>query len=61
LGDPARVHAEAEQALRQTDGGRGLILGTGCVIPIHAPRSNLLAARRAVESFREASSFLEAS
>ena len=49
LGDPARVRAEAQQALRETDGGRGLILGTGCVVPIHAPRANLLAARRAVE------------
>ena len=49
LGDPASVRAEAEQAVRQTDGGRGLILGTGCVVPIHAPRANLLAVRRAVE------------
>lgn len=49
LGDPERVRAEAQAAVRQTDGGRGLILGTGCVVPIHAPRANLLAARRAVE------------
>jgi len=49
LGNPARVHAEAEQALRETDGGRGLILGTGCVVPVHAPRANLLAVRRAAE------------
>jgi uroporphyrinogen decarboxylase len=49
LGDPARVRSEAELAMGQTDGGRGLILGTGCVVPIHAPRANLLAARRAVE------------
>jgi uroporphyrinogen decarboxylase len=49
LGNPARVRAEAAEAIRQTDGGRGLILGTGCVLPINAPRSNLLAARRAVD------------
>jgi len=49
LGDPARVRAEAAEAIRETDGGRGLILGTGCVVPVHAPRANLLAARRAVE------------
>ena len=56
LGDPAQVHAEAEQAMRQTDGGRGLILGTGCVVPIHAPRANLLAARRAFERLQVAGS-----
>jgi uroporphyrinogen decarboxylase len=49
LGTPDSVQAEARQALRATDGGRGLILGTGCVVPIHAPRANLLAARRSVE------------
>jgi uroporphyrinogen decarboxylase len=52
LGDPTRVRAEADEAMRETDGGRGLILGTGCVVPIHAPRANLLAARRAVETRR---------
>ena len=49
LGDPERVRTEAREALRETDGGRGLILGTGCVVPVHAPRGNLLAARNAVE------------
>jgi uroporphyrinogen decarboxylase len=53
LGDPVRVRAEAEEAIDQMGGGRGLILGTGCVVPIHAPRANLLAARRAVEARRE--------
>jgi uroporphyrinogen decarboxylase len=51
LGTPQTVRAEASQAVRETDGGRGLVLGTGCVVPIHAPRANLLAARRAVEEF----------
>jgi uroporphyrinogen decarboxylase len=32
-------------------GGRRFILGTGCVVPITAPRANLFAARNAVESF----------
>lgn len=50
LGDPARVRSEAAAALRETDGGRGLILGTGCVVPIHAPRANLMAARRSIEA-----------
>lgn len=49
LGDPSSVRTEAARAMRETDGGRGLILGTGCVVPIHAPRANLLAARSAVD------------
>jgi uroporphyrinogen decarboxylase len=48
LGDPASVLREAEAALRATR-GRGLILGTGCVVPVVAPRCNLLAARRAAD------------
>ena len=47
-GTPEQVRAEAQDALRQT-GGRGFILGTGCVAPIVAPRANLRAARAAVE------------
>jgi uroporphyrinogen decarboxylase len=50
LGDPWRINQEAKKAIRSTDEGRGLILGTGCVVPIIVPRSNLLAARMAVES-----------
>ena len=49
LGNPAKVRAEASEALHETDGGRGLILGTGCVVPVHAPRANLLAVRASVE------------
>lgn len=48
LGDPARVHAEAADALRAT-GGKRFILGTGCVLPTTAPRGNILAARYSVE------------
>ena len=49
VGNPEQVHAEARDALEMTGGGRGHILGTGCVVPINAPRGNLLAARRAVD------------
>ena len=47
LGTPEAVQAEAREALAQT-GGRRLILGTGCVTPTTAPRSNLRAARESV-------------
>ncbi len=47
LGDPYSVETEAREAIDATQ-GRGFILGTGCVVPIIAPRANLLAARRAV-------------
>ena len=50
LGDPEAVQAEAGAAMRSV-AGRGLLLGTGCVTPVHAPRANLKAARRSVESF----------
>ena len=47
-GTPEQVRAEALAAMQQT-GGRRLILGTGCVTPITAPRANLRAARQSVE------------
>jgi uroporphyrinogen decarboxylase len=47
-GTPEQVMREAQEAFAQT-GGRRFILGTGCVVPIHAPEINLRAARRAVE------------
>jgi uroporphyrinogen decarboxylase len=50
LGTPDSILGEARRAFEATDGGAGLILGTGCVVPIHAPRGNLMAARRAVDS-----------
>ncbi|MHB1294470.1 MAG: uroporphyrinogen decarboxylase family protein [Anaerolineae bacterium] len=46
--DPEAVQAEAHSAIAAT-GGRRFILGTGCVTPIVAPTSNILAVRRAVE------------
>jgi uroporphyrinogen decarboxylase len=48
LGTPDQVKAEAEDAIQQT-GGRGLILGTGCVMPTIVPRANIFAARQSVE------------
>ena len=43
--DPSRVREEAADAIRQT-GGRRLLLGTGCVVPVIASHGNLMAARR---------------
>lgn len=48
LGSPHKVTAEARDAI-QVVNGRRFILGTGCVLPIIAPRANLQAARRSVE------------
>ncbi len=47
LGTPQSVQAEAQTALQATNGQR-IILGTGCVTPIIAPRANLAAVRRSV-------------
>ncbi len=48
LGTPSTVHQEAVEAIEQS-GGRRLILGTGCVLPITTPHGNIKAARDAVE------------
>jgi uroporphyrinogen decarboxylase len=48
LGGPADVMREAREAV-QSVGGRGMILGAGCVVPVLAPRVNLAAARRALD------------
>ena len=48
LGTPAQVISEAQDAFLATE-GKGFILGTGCVVPITAPRANILAARQSVE------------
>jgi uroporphyrinogen decarboxylase len=49
LGNANSVWDEASDALRSLDGGRGMILGTGCVVPVLAPHGNLMAARQIVE------------
>jgi uroporphyrinogen decarboxylase len=48
LGTPDQVKREAREAIEATSGKR-LILGTGCVVPITAPRGNILAIRQLVE------------
>ncbi len=48
LSTPGQVRAEATEAMWAT-GGRRFILGTGCVVPITAPRANLFAARNSLE------------
>ncbi len=48
LGTPESVTAEALDAIQSTDSKR-FILGTGCVLPIIAPRANIWAARQVVE------------
>jgi uroporphyrinogen decarboxylase len=48
LGTPTKVRDEATEAIRQTQ-GRRFILGTGCVVPVIAPRGNILAARNSAE------------
>ena len=47
-GTPEEVQAEVQEALEQT-AGRRLIVGTGCVLFLTTPLSNLRAAREAVE------------
>lgn len=48
VGTPDSVMEEARDAIRATQGQK-FILGTGCVLPITAPRGNILAARRSVD------------
>ena len=42
------IEAEIEDAVAQT-GGRGYMVGPGCVIPTHAPHDHIRVAREAVE------------
>jgi uroporphyrinogen decarboxylase len=44
MGSNERVRSEARDAIQAT-GGRRFILGTGCVVPVIAPRGNIQAAR----------------
>jgi uroporphyrinogen decarboxylase len=48
FGTPETVTMEAKDAIKATEGKR-FILGTGCVLPITAPRANIMAARKSVE------------
>ena len=47
-GTPEKVTEEANQAM-ELAGSERFILGTGCVLPITAPHTNIMAARMAVE------------
>ena len=48
LGTPKNIQEEVRTAIEQS-GGKRLILGTGCVLPITTPYGNIRAARNAVE------------
>lgn len=48
LGTPKTIQEEVKTAIEIT-GGKRLILGTGCVLPITTPYGNIIAAREAVE------------
>jgi uroporphyrinogen decarboxylase len=48
FGNQSDILKEAADAIAQS-GGRHLILGTGCVVPIIAPHGNIFAAREFVE------------
>jgi uroporphyrinogen decarboxylase len=47
-GSPEGIMNEAKRSIEKTNSER-FILGTGCVLPITAPHSNIMAARRSVE------------
>jgi len=49
LGRPDQIYLQAAEARRMTGGGRGLVLGTGCVVPLNAPLGNLRAVRAAAD------------
>jgi uroporphyrinogen decarboxylase len=48
-GTPDQVTREAQDAISRTNSNR-FILGTGCVLPVIAPHTNIMAARKAVEA-----------
>ncbi len=48
-GPAAAIQAEVQDAIAQTDGGRGLLIAPGCVVPGHAPEEHLMIVRKAVE------------
>lgn len=48
LGTPQQVQKEAHKAILAT-GGKRMILGTGCVLPVTAPHGNILAVCNSVK------------
>lgn len=49
VGEPQSIAREAKEAIASMDGGKGFILGTGCVVPVIAPHGNIKAAREAID------------
>jgi uroporphyrinogen decarboxylase len=49
-GSAAAIEAQVQDAIAQTDGGKGLMIAPGCVVPGHAPEDNLMIVRKAVEN-----------
>ena len=47
LGDPDKLTVESSKAIKSLS-GKGMILGTGCVVPVIAPRANIAAIRSTV-------------
>ncbi len=50
LGDPQKINYEIDDAVKQTS-GKGLIIGTGCVLPQTTPIGNIFAALEHAHSF----------
>jgi hypothetical protein len=48
-GDREKILAESAACIRQAGMRGGYVLGSGCVVPRHTPRENLLAMREAAE------------
>ncbi len=51
LGTPDQAAHEVKDAIFET-GGKRLIIGTGCVVPVIAPYGNLMAVRQIVETYK---------
>lgn len=49
FGDPQSIVREAKEAIDSMNGGRGFILGTGCVVPVVAPRVNIKSVRDVID------------
>ncbi len=48
LGTPEKVRMETKQAIEQA-GGKRLILGTGCVLPLTTPYGNIMAVKETIK------------
>lgn len=50
LGNEQSIRTEITDAIGQTD-GKGLIIGTGCVMPLNTPYGNIMSAVEITRSF----------